>query len=174
MPRRLCVFILSLLTLASSAADTLACGDKFLRVGRSARIRGYASVHPSSILVYAPKWTRRGVADFERTLKRAGHTPLTVTTEAEMSQAFAAQKYNVVISSYSDTDAVRKALEPLPSRPSLLPLMYKVTKAQAAEAEATYRCLLKPETMTPFQALEEIDRVIDLRLKETGPARTAR
>jgi hypothetical protein len=52
--------------------------------------------------------------------------------------------------------------------------MYKVTKAQAAEAEATYRCLLKPEKMTPFQALEEIDRIIDLRLKETDPTRTAR
>lgn len=174
MPRRLCVLILSLVTIASGCADAFACGDKFLRVGRSARMRAYASVHPSSILVYAPRWTRRGIAQFEQTLKRAGHKPVTVTTAAEMSQAFAAGKYIVVISSYSDTGAVRKALEPLPSRPALLPLMYKVSKAEAAEAEATYRCLLKPEKMTPFQALEEIDRIIDLRLKETDTTAAAR
>jgi hypothetical protein len=79
-----------------------------------------------------------------------------------------------VISSYADTAAVRKELEAVPSRPALLPLMYRPTKAEAAEAEAAFRCLLKPEKMTPFQALEEIDRVIDLRLKDTDTTRAAR
>lgn len=173
MPRRLCVLILSLVTIASGCADAFACGDKFLRMGRSPRFRAYASVHPSSILVYAPRWTRRGIAEFEQMLKRAGHKPVTVTTAAAMSQAFVGGKYTVVISSYSDTGAVRKELEALPSRPALLPLMYKATKAEAADAEATYRCLLKPEKMTPFQALEEIDRIIDLRLKETDTTAAA-
>jgi hypothetical protein len=173
MPRRLCVLILSLVTIASGCADAFACGDKFLRVGRSPRFRAYASVHPSSILVYAPRWTGRGIADFEQMLKRAGHRPVVVTTPAAMSQAFVAGQFNVVISSYSDTGTVRKAVEPLPSRPALLPLMYKATKAEAVEAEATYRCLIKPEKMTPFQALEEIDRLIDLRLKDTDTTATA-
>ena len=174
MPRQLCVFILSLVILASGWTDAFACGDKFMRVGRSSRFRAYASVHPSSILVYAPRWTRRGIADFEQMLKRAGHKPVTVTTAAAMSQAFVGGTYNVVISSYADTGAVRKGLEGLPSRPALLPLMYKATKAEAADAEAAFRCLLKPEKMTPFQALEEIDRVIDLRLKDADTLPAAR
>ena len=174
MPRRLSVFILSLVILASGCTAAFACGDKFMRVGRSSRFRAYASVHPSSILVYAPRWTRQGIADFEQMLKRAGHKPVTVTTPAAMSQAFVGGTYNVVISSYSDTGAVRKELEGLPSRPALLPLMYKATKAESADAEAAFRCLLKPEKMTPFQALEEIDRVSDLRLKDADTLPAAR
>ena len=174
MPRRLCVLILSLVTIAAGCADAFACGDKFLRVGRSSRFRAYASVHPSSILVYAPHWTRHGIEEFEQMLKRAGHKPVTVMTAAALSQAFAGGKYNVVISSFSDTTAVRKELEALPSRPALLPLVYQPTKAEAAAAEAAFRCLLKPEKMTPFQALEEIDRVIDLRMKDTDTTPAAR
>ena len=137
MPRRLCVLVLSLVTIGFGCADAFACGDKFLRLGRSPRFRAYASVHPSSILVYAPRWTRRGIVDFEQMLKRAGHKPVIVTTAAAMSQAFAGGKYNVVISNYSDTGAVAKELEAIVSRPALLPLMYKATKAEAAEAAAT-------------------------------------
>jgi glycosyltransferase involved in cell wall biosynthesis len=174
MPRRLCVLILTLVTIASGCTDAFACGDKFLRIGRSPRFRAYASVHPSAILVYAPRWTPHGIAEFEQMLRRAGHKPVTVTTTAAMSEAFAGGKYNVVITSYSDTGAVRKELETLQSRPALLPVIYKATKAETAQAEAAYRCLLKPQKMTPFQALEEIDRVIDLRLKDTDTTPAAR
>lgn len=174
MLRRLCVITLTIVTIGSACSDAFACGDKFLRVGRSSRFRAYASVHPSSILVYAPRWTQHGIAEFERMLKRGGHKPLIVTTAAAMSQAFAGAKYDVVITSYSDTPTVRKEIDPLPSRPAVLPLVYKVTKAEAAEASATYRCLLNPEKMTSFQALEEIDRLIDLRLKDIDSSPAAR
>src|SRR5205823_8290026 len=170
MFRHLCLVVLTVITAASACSDVLACGDKFLRVGRSARFRRYASVHPSSILVYAPRWTRHGIADFELMLKRAGHNSVTVTTADAMSQAFVGGKYDVVITSYQDTPAVTKQLEALPSRPALLPLVYKATKAEQAEADAAYRCLLRPEKMTPFEALEEIDRLIDLRRKDVAAA----
>jgi hypothetical protein len=160
-------------TIASAFTEVLACGDKFLRVGRSSRFRAYASVHPSSILVYAPRWERHGIDDFKHMLKRAGHTPVVVTTASAMSQAFVNGKYEVVIATYADSGAVNKELEALSSRPGVLPIVYKPTKAVAAEAAAAYPCLLQPDKMTPFQALEEIDRLIDLRLKntETPPSR---
>jgi hypothetical protein len=174
MLRRLSLVLLILITVASAGTDIFACGDKFLRVGRSARFRGYASVHPSSILVYAPRWTRHGIADFEQMLKHGGHKPVTVTTADEMSRAVVVGKYDLVITSYADADAVTKEFQALPSKPALLPLVYKATKTQTAEAVATYRCLLRPEKMTPFQALEEIDRLIDLRLKEVAATTAAR
>jgi hypothetical protein len=167
MFRRFTIPILALVVVALTCGDALACGDKFLRVGRSARFRAYASIHPSSILVYAPRWTRGGIADFERMLKRAGHKPVTVTTASAMSHAFAAEKYDVVITSYSDTGAVKNEVDALASRPALLPLLYKATNREAAEVRAAYCCVLNPSKMTPFQALEEIDRLIDLRLKDT-------
>ena len=174
MTRRLCAVLVALVTVASASSGVLACGDKFLRVGRSPRFRGYASVHPSAILIYAPRWTRHGISDFEQILKRGGHKPVTVTTERAMSQAFADGKYDVVITSYSDTGIVKKQIELLPSGPPLLPVLYKVSKAEVAEASAAYPCLLRPEKMTPFQALEEIDRLLDLRLKDSSPAGAAR
>lgn len=166
MLRRIVVIVIALVTVGSASSGVLACGDKFLRMGRSPRFRGYASVHPSSILIYAPRWTRHGISDFEEILKRGGHKPLTVTTETAMSQAFANGKYAVVITSYPDAGAVKKQIELLPPGPQLLPLLYKASKADAATASATYPCLLRPEKMTPFQALEEIDRLLDLQLKE--------
>ena len=168
MLRRFSVVILTLVTIASAWADVVACGDKFLRVGRSSRFRAYASVHPSSILVYAPRWTRHGIDEFEHLLKRAGHTPVVVTTASAMSQAFVGGKYEVVIASYADTGIIQKELEALPSRPALIPVIYRPTKAEATQAAATFPCLIKPEKMTPFQALEEIDRLIDLRLKDSN------
>lgn len=167
MLRRLSAVLLTIALLASSGVPSLACGDKFLRVGRSPRYRAYASVHPSTILVFAPRWTRHGIQDFEQMLKRAGHKARFVTTPTAMSQAFGAGKYDLVITTYADTGAVKKELEMLPSRPPLVPVMYKTTKADAADAAVAYRCVLDPEKMTAYQALEEIDRFIDRRLKET-------
>jgi len=174
MRRRWLASVMTLAIVVAIGADLLACGDKFLRVGRSARFRGYASVHPSSILVYAPRWTPHAVSEFEQMLKRGGHTPVTITTAAQLTQAFGAGKYDVVITAYQDTAAVSKQIETLPSRPAMLPLVYKPTKAEEAAATATYRCILKPEKMTPFQALEEIDRLIDLRARETASAGASR
>src|SRR5206468_6570648 len=120
MLRRLCGVVV-LVIVASACADVFACGDKFLRVGRSARFRRYASVHPAAILVYAPRWKPHGITEFERMLTRGGHKPLTVTTADAMSQALAAGKYDVVITSYVDVAGIRQQLESLPSRPALLP-----------------------------------------------------
>ncbi len=174
MFRRCLVAVVAVLTLVMARADVSACGDKFLRVGRSTRFKGYASVHPSSILVYAPRWTPRGITEFERMLKRGGHKSVTVTDSAAMAQAVAGARYDVVITNYSDAAVVTRELDALSSRPALLPLVYKASKSQVAEASAAYQCLLKPEKMTPFQALEEIDKLIELRLKRTSVSSSTR
>ena len=165
MPRQLVALLLGVLTLAWGF-PAYACGDKFMRLGRSPRIQAYASVHPSPILVYAPRWKRQGIAAFEKMLERAGHKPLTVTTERALSQALAAGNHAVVIAVHSDARVIKPTLDALPSRPALLPVVYKASKAEAAQARAAYQCLLNPETMTTFQALAMLDRLIDLKLKE--------
>ncbi len=174
MVRRFCLVLLTLVTVACIRADVRACGDKFLRVARSARFRAYASLHPSSILVYAPRWTNSGIQEFERILKRGGHRPVTVMTAEAMSQAFAGGKYDLVITSYQDAAAVSRELDGLASRPALLPVVYKARKAETAAAEAAYRCVLKPDRMTQIEALEEVDRLLELRRKDAAPAAPVR
>ena len=56
--------------LALAYADVNACGDKFMRPGRSVSSRRYAALHPSSILIYRPaRSTSPGMAMFEDMLK---------------------------------------------------------------------------------------------------------
>ena len=53
MRRSICVIATTIALMTSATADLFACGDKFMRVGRSARFRRYASPHPSPILLRA-------------------------------------------------------------------------------------------------------------------------
>jgi hypothetical protein len=165
MRRHACLILATIIAIGSAYGDVQACGDKFLRVGRSARFRKYASVHPSVILLYAPRWTGTGINEFEAILKRAGHKPQTVVNEATLAQALATAKYEIVITGFSHVGAAKEALHAASSTAVLLPVIYKPTKQEEGEAKLAYQCLLRPEKMTEFQALEEIDRLIDLHAK---------
>jgi len=156
---------------AVASYDLEACGDKFLRVGRSARGRRYAALHPSSILVYKPVGaTPKGINEFEAMLKQAGHTPRVVDRDANLIQVFAAGRYDVLIVGYSDASRVRKELMSLPTPPVILPILLDVTKAVEAEARKEFQCLIRPNAMTKHDALAEIDRAIDLTLKNASHA----
>jgi hypothetical protein len=171
MLRHLFVIAVAATTLGSGSADLRACGDKFLRIGRSERFRGYAAVHPSSILIYTPtNSTPAGIKDLEALLKRAGHKTLAVENGARLSQVFAAAKYDIVIADYADTGKIKEELQSVASRPGLLPILYKSSKAVAAEAAKEYHSLIRPDAMSKHDALAEIDRLMELRLKGTAAA----
>ena len=70
------------------SVDLGACGDKFLRVGRSARFRRYAAVHRVRILIYRPvQSTPAGINELTGFLKRAGHKPVVLDRPASVSAA---------------------------------------------------------------------------------------
>ena len=105
----------------SGAANLDTCGDKFLRVGRSARFRRYAAVHPAVILIYTPaNSTPAGMKEFEAVLKH-GHRPVAVGNGANVPLALAREPYNLVIADYSDAGKIRQDLQGAPSKPRLLP-----------------------------------------------------
>ena len=159
---------------ASASADLNACGDKFLRAGRSARARGYAAIHPASILIYKPTGTPKGLKEFEALLKRAGHKSVTVQNAGGVSQAFTATKYDVVIADYAEAAHLKEELQSSPSKPWLLPVLSNATKAMAAEASKEFVCLIRPEAMTKYDALAQIDHLMERRLKETIAAAASR
>src|ERR1700686_2283770 len=118
MLRQLFVSAVVATTLAPGSADLSACGDKFLRIGRSERFRGYAAVHPSSILIYTPtNSTPAGIKDFEALLKRAGHKTLAVENGAPLSRVFEAAKYDVIVADYADTGKIKQELQSIASKP---------------------------------------------------------
>lgn len=152
---------------AAFSADLNACGDKFLRAGRSVRSRQFASLHPSSILIYRPAGsTVKGIADFEKLLKRAGHTPRVLQREADFVHALSAAKYDLLIADYADVYTISKALDFVP-RPIILPIV--LSKAAEGDARRDFLCLIRPYAMTQHEALAEIDRAMAARLKDTVP-----
>jgi hypothetical protein len=168
------VFVVGLIAIVTAASvDLGACGDKFLRVGRSSRFRRYAAVHPATILIYKPAGsTAAGIDALKAILKQAGHKPVAIDNGAGFLGAVTAAEYDVVIADYGDAPRIRKDLQSSASKPALLPILYKPTKAVEAEAEKQYVCLIKPHAMTKYDALAEIDRLMQLKLAGSPTAIT--
>jgi hypothetical protein len=168
------VFIIGLIAIVTAASvDVGACGDKFLRVGRSSRFRRYAAVHPATILIYKPVGsTPAGIEALKSILKQAGHKPVAIDNGTGFLGAVAAAQYDLVIADYGDAPQIRKDLQAAAARPALLPILYKPSKAVEAEAEKQYVCLIKPHAMTKYDALAEIDRLMELKLTGTPTATT--
>lgn len=166
------VFVIGLIaTFAAGSVDLGACGDKFLRMGRSARFRRYAAAHPAAILIYRPvNSTPAGIEELKAVLKRAGHRPVAVDRGTSISIALAAAHYDLVIADYADADRIKNDLQSAAFKPELLPILHKPTKAVEAEAEKQYACLIKPHMMTKYDALAEIDRLMQLKPRGTPAA----
>jgi len=163
MRRRSFIFSLIAATLGGSI-DLAACGDKFLRVGRSARFRRYAAMYPSTILIYTPaNATRAGIEELQGFLKRAGHRPVVIDRGANISAALSLSPYDVVIADYYDAERISSALQRSDSHPALLPILNDPSKAAENEATRQYVHLIRPQAMTKFDALTEIDRLMQTR-----------
>lgn len=167
MRRRTFIASLIAVTLGGSI-DLSACGDKFLRLGRSARFRRYAAVHPVAILIYSPgDSTREGIDELKAVLKRAGHKAVALDRRASVSAALAASPYDVVIADYADADRLKGDVRSAASEAALLPILNTPSKAVEIEAMRQYPFLIKPHAMTKYDALAEIDRLMDSKSRAT-------
>ena len=150
--------------------DLSACGDKFLRVGRSARFSRYAAVYPAGILIYRPvNSTRAGIDELTALLKRAGHKSVVLDRTASVSAVLTASPYDVVIADYVDADRLKVDLQSAASKAALLPILNQSSKDIESAATRQYPFLIKPHAMTRYDALAEIDRLMESR-RQTGVA----
>lgn len=173
MLRRLAAISVAATLCVTFWTDLSACGDKFMRVGRSASGRRYAALHPSSILIYRPLGsTTKGMTDLEKLLKQAGHAPRILQRDEGVEPALASANYALVIADYADVDMLKGRLGGAASAPTILPILAKSNKVVEAQIRSEFHCLIKPRAMEPNDALAEIDHAIDFRLKSLkGDAR---
>ena len=104
-----------------------ACGDKFLVVGRGARLqRAYCAIHPATILVYVnPKSERAasmGDPQFEKALTLAGHKPQVVSDLSKVSGLVGSGHFDIVLADFGDAAAVERQLATTSMKPALLPI----------------------------------------------------
>lgn len=143
------------------AGDALACGDKFLVVGRSVRaqrLRG--AVHHASILMYVNPTGGLEAAlhetGLDRELSLAGHKVHAVVDRSQLDAALARGGYDLVLAGIADMRSLESVVGAAPARPSLLPVIYNPTGEELAAAKSEYRCVMRsPSTQQGYLAVIE-------------------
>ena len=151
--------------MASPQAD--ACGDKFLRMGRTLRVSRAA--HPASILIYMRRDSVVPAAakdlKLSRALKQAGHRIRAVEREDELEAELKSGTYDIVVADAGSGAAIQQ-IRTGNAKPRFLPLLNRPTKQELAAAEKQYRCFLAAPAKTQG-ILAEIDHVMEERRQGT-------
>jgi hypothetical protein len=161
---------LAVAALVLGPAAVLACGDKFVVLGRTARF--FATKYPASILIYVNPASHMPAAmkefRLEATLKKAGHKPKTVESSADLEQAMATGKYDIVLADLSDSSGVQKDAASAASKPLVVPVLYKPTPEELAAVEKKYGCLIAPASSRNTDLLPVLDQAMQSRAKGVG------
>src|SRR5512132_4348864 len=112
------------------------CGDRVVLLGGGARVN--RSKYPSRVLVYMNPVSRVPAAEkefhIEGTLTAAGHKAKVVESQSEVQKALESGKYDLVLADVADAPDLRKRCEASPSKPAIVPLLYKPTAAEISAA----------------------------------------
>lgn len=167
--RRVLAPVLTLCLAATWAVDLSACGDKFLRIGRSVRYGRYAAAYPAAILVYSPRNSVPArVTDLATVLKRAGHRPTVITQPADLAAALTAGAFDVLLTGIAQADDVLRQAAAAPSRPHVVPVIFEGNPADEAAAAAISTCRIQLPGRHRNDALAEIDHKMELRVAAHG------
>jgi hypothetical protein len=165
MLRRTLALAAAAAVLSTQAVDLHACGDKFLRAGRSSRMKGYAAMYPAAILLRpSPAAKPAVVSAWQKMLKDAGHKAQVAPSGVDLATTVAAGAYDLVITDFGSAAQVRMEIMAARSKPGVLPVLSESTKALSARATAEFEHFIDPE-MSNREKLAEIDHIMEARLK---------
>jgi hypothetical protein len=162
MRRVALVYGIVMLALFLDGTSVKACGDKLLVLGRGVRFQSDIPVQPASILIY--KLNNPGLLSV---LREAGHKIQAVEKREDLEAALKAGKYDIVLTVLADAGSLEGVVASAPSKPFLVPLVYKGAKAEVAMAEKQYGCALKAPNRVGHY-LATVDKAMDLRSKRDG------
>jgi ABC-type amino acid transport substrate-binding protein len=154
-----------------------ACGDKFLLVGRGVEFhRAYAAVYPASIVIYAQPQghAAKAIRDprLQADLKLSGHRVLLVETDAALARALESDRVDLLLTDAADAERMLRQSIAAPSKPTVLPVMYQPTKAEAKTIEARYQCHLTSADRAD-RYLSAIDNAMKARADAKKKTRTS-
>lgn len=161
--------VLALAVLVSGPV-ALACGDKLLSPGSVVRFRLIYSSHPALVLIYSngsqSVATVRS-AKLQSMMKEAGLKLQTADGPAQLDAALQLGKVDLVLADFADVVAISKQLQEAPSKPILLPVLSKPSKAELSAAQKDYKFALKASS-DDIQVLTTIDAAMRSRVKTHG------
>ena len=170
MTRRLAEAACLAVVLTAFAPDLHACGDKSLSAGGIRMQRALAARYPASILIYSPSASRLPDATRElklqETLRQVGHTYREVTTFSELTASVGTGQFNIVLADFAEVSELQQKLEASPV--VIVPVAYKLTKAETAEAAKQCRFVIK----TPSRAAQYLSTIAEaVRSRSSVPRR---
>ena len=159
--RRIALILGLVVSLALSVGERPvgACGDKLLVLGRGVRFQSDIPLQPASILLY--KLNNPGL---QSVLREAGHKLEPVENRQDLESALKTGKYDIVLVVLSGASSLEAVVAAAPSKPILLPLVFKGAKAEIAMAEKQYRCVLKAPNRVGHY-LATVDKAMDMKSK---------
>ena len=153
---------------ALSGTGALACGDKLLAIGRGLRFQRVYAAHEANLVIYSAR-TQSGAtlstAKLQTTLKRAVHKLQLAQGGSELDQALKSGRVDVVLVDFADLAGIARQLQSAPSKPVILPILVKPSRAELAAAQREYKFALKA-TADDFEYLTAIDEAMKLRLRD--------
>ena len=131
--------------LVATSSAAVACGDKFIIVGRCVDyLKTHAAQHPGHVLILWSSNSKAAAAirdvELQDYLVQAGHR-FTVMDESQSTPgAIKTGAYDIVLVDAADAGRVRLSLEG--TRTRVLPVVYQATTAEVAQVRQSYRCAL--------------------------------
>jgi len=153
-----------------SGTFAFACGDKLLSPGSVVRFRLIYASHPATVLIYSrgsQSIATLSSAKLQNTIKDAGLKLQTADSPSQLDEALKLGKADVVVADFADIAGIARQLQEAPSKPVVLPVLFKPSKAELSAAQKDYRFALK----TPgdeIQFLTTIDAAMKSRAKTHG------
>ena len=151
----------------SSGTAVIACGDKLLANGRGVRFQRAYAEHQANLVIYsngAQNGATLSSTTLQTTLKRAGHKLQMVQDGSHLDEALKSGKVDVVLVDFADLGAITRLLQSAPSKPVIVPILFKPSKAELAAAQKEYKFAFKAPA-DEFQFLTAIDEAMKARLK---------
>jgi ABC-type amino acid transport substrate-binding protein len=162
MKRIALIFSVISIALLSDGRPVSACGDKLLVLGRGVRFQSDVPLQPASILLY-----RLDNPGLKSVLNDAGHKLQSAENRQDLEAALKTGKYDILMVRLPDASGVEALAASAPSKPIVLPLVFKGAKTEVALAEKQYGCVVKAPNRTGHY-LATVDKAMNLKSKRDG------
>jgi Response regulator containing CheY-like receiver, AAA-type ATPase, and DNA-binding domains len=151
-------------------SDMLACGDKYLVLGRGTRFeRGAHARTAASILLYADPSSAvgRAFADLGvgSVLQRAGYHATSVNTATDLDRVLRDTKFDVILVDVGQAADLEQRIGAAPHAPILVPTVYNPSGNELKQLRQRYQCVLKSPAGRE-SLLDTVDEAVALRMKK--------
>ena len=153
------VIIAGFALFSTGVAD--ACGDKALRIGRG--IRFQRTSRPASVLIYIPSNFLRAT-QLQSMLRKVGHKSATAQGADKLSEALKSGQYDLVFADLAEAASLEKQIAYTSTKPVLVPVVSKGTKAEVSAAQKQYRYFVK-DPHSADRYLDAIEQAMRSRVR---------